>query len=222
MRASIIPAILATTARVCTAHIQTMASVAPLLHLDIMDGDFVPTRTWATPRRIAALRSSARFEVHLMVREPMAAVVAWGQVASVKRIIVHAEAADDLASLLAALRATGKQVGLAANPGTPLRRLFTFLPHERRPRAAPEYTADFLLLMANEPGFSGRPFRRSTLRRVAAVRRRYPELPIGVDIGVHHATIPPLRAAGASHLIAGSAIFGAPDPVVAYHRLQRA
>ncbi|MBI2482843.1 hypothetical protein HYV74_01535 [Candidatus Uhrbacteria bacterium] len=223
MRTSIIPAILATTARDFHQRFQIIASIAPMLHLDIMDGNFVPNRTWATPRRIAALPQSTRFEVHLMVREPAAAVATWGRIASVERIIVHAEATEDLASLLATVRATGKKVGLAVNPSTPLRRLLPFLPssppqsHTQRP---PAYTVDDLLLMANAPGFAGRPFQRPTLRRVASIHRRYPKLPIGVDIGVDHITIPLLRAAGASRLIAGSAIFGQSDPVAAYHQLR--
>ncbi|MBI4143160.1 ribulose-phosphate 3-epimerase, partial [Candidatus Uhrbacteria bacterium] len=81
---------------------------------------------------------------------------------------------------------------------------------------------DFLLLMANDPGFAGRPFQKATLRRIATLRKQFPRLPIGVDIGMNAKTIPLVRRAGASCAVAGSAIFGAEDPVAAYRGLVRA
>ncbi|MFH1430338.1 MAG: ribulose-phosphate 3-epimerase, partial [Candidatus Uhrbacteria bacterium] len=81
--------------------------------------------------------------------------------------------------------------------------------------------ADLVLVMANEPGFSGRPFRKTTLRRIASLRRSFTETHIGVDIGVDLTTAPLLRKAGATHIAAASTIFGAADPVKAYRDLVR-
>ena len=209
-RFAIVPAILAHDAREFRAKLHTIEHAAPLVQIDVMDGQFVPNTTWADPRVVGRCVTPTTFEVHLMVREPHAAVMAWGRLAHVRRIIVHMESTKNLPELLNAVRTTRKEVGLAVNPATPLRRI---LPHFAK--------VDVLLIMANAPGFSGKPFRSATLRRIAAVRRRFPGLTIGVDIGVNARTIPRLVVTGASYGAAASTIFGASDPVAAYHDLVR-
>lgn len=211
MVALVIPAILAQSAKEFRAKLTIAERLAPLVHIDVMDGRFVPNRAWANPRVIARMRTRARFEVHCMVREPARVVAAWGRVPRVERIIVHAEATHDLLQVLATIRAMGKEAGLAVNPSTPLARVHPFL-----------RDVDAVLVMANEPGFSGKPFRPATLTRIRALRRTYPRLPIGADIGVNATTAPLLRHAGATHIAAASAIFGAPDPAAAYRDIRRA
>lgn len=210
-RPKIIPSILVHSEREFCERLRLVARMTSRAHLDVADGIFVPNRTWANPRTIARVRTPVRMTVHLMVQSPTRAIAQWGRNAHVERIVVHAESTENFSAWFARIRRAGKQVGLAVNPTTPLVRIVTVLPH-----------IDFLLIMANAPGFSGRPFRRATLRRIIAIRRRHPQLAIGVDIGVNIATVPELVAAGANELIAGSAIFDAPDPIAAYRTLVRA
>jgi len=236
VRTEVVPAILAQSEEEFRERIRLIERVAPLVQVDVMDGRFVPNTTWADPLVVARIATPARFEVHLMVEEPFREVILWGKLKNVRRTIVHAESCPDrsvgattqLRTLLHTIRATGKEVGLAVNPGTPLEDIHPFLqrpglPRPRSTRARNDRAmVDFLLVMSNDPGFSGRPFRRATLKRIAALRKRFPLLPIGVDIGVTAETAPLLRAAGATHIAAASAIFGQPDPVAAYRELQRA
>lgn len=228
MAHSIFPAILAKTESEFRERLRMIEDVAPLVHIDVMDGKFVPNTTWADPLVVNRIETPARFEVHCMAEEPFREAILWGKLPRVQRTIVHAEATTQLRTLLHTIRATGKEVGLAVNPATPLTTIHSLLqyPGLPRPRAARARndtgSVDALLVMANEPGFSGRPFRASTLRRIAALRKKFPKLPIGVDIGVNLGTIPRIRRAGATYACAGSAIFGTPDPVAAYRALERA
>ncbi|MFH1099069.1 MAG: hypothetical protein V1723_04105 [Candidatus Uhrbacteria bacterium] len=211
MKPTIHPAIIATSSRDFHTKLRLVDHVAPIVQIDVMDGRFVPRLTWADPRTVARWPTPTRFEVHLMVNEPFADVAEWGRVQSVWRIIVHAESTRRLDALLKTVRATGKKVGLAINPSTPLRRI---LPHLA--------DVDAVLLLANKPGAYGQPFRSSTLQRIAAIRRRAPKLDIGVDVGVNPTTVPLIRAAGATFGAAGSSVFGQPDPAAAYCALERA
>lgn len=209
MHPEVVPAILAKSEEEFREKLRLIEGVAPLVQIDVMDGEFVPNRTWADPLVVARMETPAAFEVHLMVKEPFREVILWGKLKNVRRTIVHAESTTKLRELLHTVRATGKEVGLAVNPRTKLSTLTSQL-----------FTSiDFVLVMSNDPGFSGRPFRRATLKRIATLRRRYPKLHIGVDIGVSAKTAPLLRKAGATHIAAASAVFGATDPVAAYRAL---
>ncbi|MBI4434933.1 hypothetical protein HY635_03950 [Candidatus Uhrbacteria bacterium] len=212
MRLEVVPAILAKSEEEFREKLHVIERAAPLVQIDVMDGKFVPNVTWADPLVVAEMKTPARFEVHLMVKEPFREVILWGKLKNVRRTIVHAESTAQLRTLLHTIRATGKEVGLAVNPKTKISDL----------RSQISDSVDFLLVMSNDPGFSGRPFRRATLKRIATLRKQFPKLPIGVDIGVDATTAPLLRAAGATHIAAASAVFSTPDPVAAYRALRRA
>jgi len=225
----VVPAILAKSEEEFREKLRVIERVAPLVQIDVMDGAFVPNTTWADPLVVAQIRTPTHFEVHLMVKEPFREVILWGKLKNVRRTIVHAESTQQLRTLLHAIRATGKQVGLAVNPGTPLQKIYPSLERPRlpRPRSARARNdvgvgVDFILIMSNDPGFSGRPFRSATLKRITALRKRFPRLPIGVDIGVNTSTAPLLRRAGATHIAAASSIFTNENPTAAYRALQHA
>lgn len=246
MIATVVPAILAKSEREFKEKLAMIERAAPLVQIDAMDGKFVPNTTWADPLEVAHMKTPAQFEIHLMVEEPFREVILWGKLKNVKRVIVHAESTKLLRELLHTIRATGKEAGLAINPATPLRKILPYLDplaSSRASKASREISdrdfsarsrdslgrndekggmVDFLLIMSNDPGFSGRSFRPSTLKRIAALRKQFPKLPIGIDIGVDEHTAPLLHKAGATHIAAASAVFGAPDPVVAYRNLVRA
>jgi ribulose-phosphate 3-epimerase len=207
----VVPAILAYTKREFAQRLDALAGVAPLLHVDVMDGSFVPNRSWANPSAISSMGDGFQYSVHLMVQHPMRRIAAWSRMDRCESLIVHVETDNRIEAPLSRIRAAGKRAGIAINPSTSLDALIPQIPN-----------ADIVLVLANAPGFAGRPFQSSTLRRIRALRAKFPKLTIGVDIGVNLKTAPRIRAAGASYVVAGSAIFNSKEPVRAYRTLQRA
>ena len=178
------------------------------IHLDIMDGHFVPNLSFG-PQVVAALRPRSRlhFDTHLMLLHPDRYVEAFAK-AGADRITVHAEADHDVARTLARIRELGCAAGIAINPdGDPS-------------AVAPHLEAvDLVLCMTVFPGFGGQaliPAALENVRGVAAERaRRGLSFRIEVDGGVTPGTAAACREAGADTLVAGTSFFGAPDPAAA-------
>jgi ribulose-phosphate 3-epimerase len=177
----------------------------PWIHLDIMDGHFVPNLTFG-PGTVAALRKSSKlfFDVHLMLDEPHRYVEPFAA-AGASLISIHIEPAYDHAGTLARIRKLGCQSGLVLNPGTPAEAVEPLLG-----------SVDLVLVMTVQPGFGGQSFRRdmvSKLRRIDGWRRARSLLfRLEVDGGIDLATSAECRAAGADTFVAGTSFFGAPDP----------
>ncbi len=187
------------------------------LHLDVMDGAFVPNITFG-PKTVADLRAEATgltLIVHLMVAAPERYIDDFAA-AGADFITVHAEATAHLHRALQQVKAAGKGAGVAFNPATPLG---TF-----------EYVrdvTDLALIMAVNPGFGGQQFLESSLAKISQLRAWSDERParpilVEVDGGVNADNIKRVAAAGADIVVAGSAIFGAPDPARAIAALQHA
>ncbi len=174
---------------------------ADLIHLDVMDGHFVPNITFG-PRVVSAVRRSTSLplDVHLMIEAPERYIDAFAE-AGADVIHVHAETTVHLHRLLQRLRESGVAVGLALNPLTPLAVLDGALPY-----------LDALLLMTVNPGFGGQAFIAHSVERIAAAAARRdalkPDCVIEVDGGIALDTAARVRAAGAEILVAGSAVFG--------------
>lgn len=175
---------------------------AELLHLDIMDGHFVPNLTFGPPvvRAIAA-HSKIALDAHLMVTDPddlIGDLIA----APVARIAVHVEVCNHLQRTLETIRAGGVEAGVAINPASSLSLLEDAL-----------HWADFVLMMSVNPGFGGQDFIPETLDKISRLRQMVGERPldIAVDGGVCLENAASLANAGATTLIAGSAIFGVED-----------
>ena len=181
-----------------------VASVTDWLHLDIMDGHFVPNLTIGPPV-VAALRkhSAAYFDCHLMMDNPRAFLEAFAE-AGASSCTVHVEIGDT-APLLRQIRDLGMGVGLALNPATPLDAV---LPHLE--------AIDLLLVMTVVPGFGGQAFMPEVLTKVRAARDALEvlglDVAIEVDGGIDATTITAAARAGARVFVAGSAIFGGADP----------
>ena len=188
---------------------------ADWLHVDVMDGHFVPNLTVGPPV-VAALRrvTSLPLDVHLMVREPERLVEAFAA-AGADHLTVHVEASIHLDRLLRRIRQLGLKAGVALNPSTPpvlLEYLWELV--------------DEVVVMTVNPGFGGQAFLPEMLRKVRWVRRRVQRLAhppeIVVDGGVDVGWAAPLSRAGATVLVAGSAVFQAPDPARAVAELREA
>ncbi|MFQ3662151.1 MAG: ribulose-phosphate 3-epimerase [Chloroflexaceae bacterium] len=181
------------------------------LHLDVMDGRFVPNMSFgplvARALRPLATRYDAILDAHLMIVEPERYLEEFAA-AGCERITVHVEASTHLHRTVQTIRALGARPGVALNPATPLGALEEILPE-----------VDLVLVMTVNPGFGGQRFIPGGLDKVARLRqmlraRRLDAVDIQVDGGVNSETIGPLRAAGATVAVAGSAVF-APDRSVA-------
>ena len=182
---------------------------ADLLHLDVMDGHFVPNITFGPPL-VASLRAvtKATLDCHLMITDPTKYVGAFCD-AGADWVSVHAEAPDDVVAAMRDVRAHGKRAGIVVNPDTGVDRLRPFLPH-----------ADYVLVMSVFPGFGGQSFIPHVLDKIRALRAQGWDKPIEIDGGIGPKTAPLAIDAGADVLVAGSAVFGAKDRAAAIRALR--
>lgn len=177
---------------------------ADLIHIDVMDGHFVPNLTFGPPV-VSAIRKVTKlpFDVHLMINNPQDMLGAFVD-AGADLITVHAETAPHLHRLLQNIKEQGKRAGVSLNPSTPLSAVEEVLD-----------ITDMVLIMSVNPGFGGQKFIPGAVSKIARLRQMITERNLNVDIevdgGINPETARQVVAAGANILVAGSAVYGAAD-----------
>jgi ribulose-phosphate 3-epimerase len=179
-------------------------SSADGIHVDVMDGHFVPNMTFGLPvvKRMQEI-TSLPLDVHLMIENPDVWAPKYAAL-GVFSVTVHFEACEDLATLIPKIKAQGSRIGVAIKPGTPVKALLPYLEE-----------LDQVLVMSVEPGFGGQSFIPSSLDKVVELKsllaQRGLATWIQVDGGISAENIAQVAAAGADTFVAGSSVFGAPD-----------
>lgn len=178
------------------------------LHLDVMDGQFVPNLTYGMPI-VKGLKKQTDLvlDVHLMIERPERFIDQFYE-AGADSITIHVEATDAVEETLAKIRELGAAPGIALNPDTPLERIEPYLDQ-----------CDLALVMSVNAGFGGQKFNPVALEKLQAIRQQKPDLFLQVDGGVNAATIADCVKAGADLLVVGSAIFAKEDYQIALNEL---
>ena len=181
---------------------------AKVLHLDVMDGNFVPNLTYGMPI-VKGLRdhTDMPLDVHLMINDPLKYAQPMVE-AGADLLTFHVEAVEDAAAVASEIRATGVSVGVALNPGTPLEKLDGCIDN-----------VDMVLVMSVDAGFGGQKFNPVALEKLRQLRDQHPDLLLQIDGGINKETIGSARAAGCDLFVVGSAIFREPDYAVAMQEL---
>ncbi len=194
---------------------EVLAAGARVIHVDVMDGHFVPPLTMG-PIVVDALAPAVHaaggaLDVHLMVERPEHHVEAFAS-AGADGITIHVEATPHVHYALQQIREAGLRAGLAVNPGTPAEAI-----------AAVAHELDLALCMTVNPGWGGQPFIEHSLAKVARIRALVGDGPaVEVDGGIGVATAGPCARAGATLFVAGSSVFGAEDPAAAFAEVSAA
>ncbi len=197
------------------SEVEKVNAYADIFHLDIMDGTFVPNISFGFPV-VEAIAKKARkpMDVHLMIVNPEKYVERFAK-AGAAMISFHFEAAREKSEeVIELIHSHGVKAGIVINPDCPVQAIFPYLP-----------MVDFVLIMSVFAGFGGQKFIPESLERIAAVKaelRRIgrPEVPIEVDGGIGPANAASIVEAGASILVAGSAVFKAEDPSAAIEKMR--
>jgi ribulose-phosphate 3-epimerase len=187
---------------------EVMAAGARVIHVDVMDGHFVPPITIG-PLVTASIAdrvhaAGGALDVHLMIESPERHIEAFAT-AGADSITFHEEASPHANRTLAAIRELGCLAGIAINPGTPVETLSEL-----------RGSADIALCMTVNPGWGGQAFIEGSVDKVSRLSSLVGDARIEVDGGIDTATAGPIAAAGASLFVAGSAVFGSADPAAAY------
>lgn len=200
----ILPSILSADFAHLAEEVHDVEKDVDTIHVDVMDGHFVPNITMGA-NVVQALKkeTAASLDVHLMVEEPLPFLSSFLE-AGADMVSVHAEACTHLHRAIEFIRGGGAKAGVVLNPGTPASAIRSII-----------QDVDYVLIMTVDPGFGGQRFIASMISKIGEVReminRNHLSVQIEVDGGINTETLPLCVKAGAAWIVAGSAVFGKPD-----------
>ncbi|OIO31516.1 MAG: hypothetical protein COZ49_02325 [Candidatus Yonathbacteria bacterium CG_4_10_14_3_um_filter_47_65] len=217
----VIPAIMPHSRSEMDAYAERFIGLVAAMQIDVMDGVFVPEKTWPYRDSFNAIRieplsraSEIAYEIDLMVDRPEDILGYWIQ-AGAKRVIVHIESTDSFIEILEHFGDV-VNIGVAINIGTPVETLFEYLDNESLAR-----NVAFVQCMGiARIGFQGQPFDMNVINTLRGLRKRYPKLIMSVDGGINFETAEHVVRAGANRIVSGSAILGSKDAAHAIERLK--
>jgi ribulose-phosphate 3-epimerase len=180
---------------------------ADMLHVDVMDGHFVPNLSFGVPV-VRSIKTRLPMDVHLMVENPVMYIDDFAKI-GVRTLFVHFEACDDFRAVLMRVIESGVSPGVVLNPKTPLSSILEVMD-----------VVENVLVMSVEPGFGGQKFDESVLDKIEELRARFPNVNITVDGGINEKTAEMCRVKGANILVSGSYIFKAEDRALAISKLR--
>jgi len=206
-RVEISPSLLAADFGYVMRDVDSITPYCNFLHLDVMDGHFVPNVSFGIPV-IKAIRkhSDLIFDTHLMISNPEEYIESFAEAGS-DYITFHVECTEDPKSLIEKIRSCGKKAGISIHPNTPEEALYPFLYKD---------AVDLILVMSVIPGFGGQTYMHEASDRLKSYREKLDfygsEAILSVDGGINERTIVEAASSGANLIVAGSAVFGQEDP----------
>jgi ribulose-phosphate 3-epimerase len=207
-RVRTVPAILTDDPAALARMVHQAETFTEYAQFDIMDGKFVSSRS-VSCARIAGLKTTLKWEAHLMVAHPEDCLENFQQ-AGAGKIVFHFEATPDPEKIIREIRELGMKAGIAANPETPIAAIANLVDK-----------VDSVLFLSVNPGFYGAEFIPRVLDKIVAFRKLYPDVETGIDGGVKETNIGQIARTGVDVIYIGSAIFLQPDPTAAYRRLKK-
>lgn len=210
MKIKISPSMLASDYANLEAELKKCSDAgADLIHLDVMDGHFVPNISIGAPVISAMKRvCNVPFDVHLMISDPYFYIDDFVK-AGADIITFHTECESDIQKTIDKIIDSGCKAALAVKPGTPVEEVYPYLD-----------SLSMVLVMTVEPGFGGQSFMESTMPKIEALRKKCPDIDIQVDGGINLQTVKTASRAGANVFVAGSAVFNSENPADAINALK--
>ena len=195
----IIPSILAITEEEFVRLLKIIEPHTDRIHLDIGDGDFVPTKTISGYEQLIKIETKTKFDVHLMVSRPEDQMYFWYKTKA-DRFLIHAETDHGHKNLINQIHSNDRKVGMVLNPETQVEKIVEVIEG-----------VDFVQFMTVRPGFYGSEFVESVIEKILEFHGQYPNVPIMVDGGVNPQTILRLIAIGVTELVVGNYIVSSDD-----------
>ena len=211
MKIKIAPSILSAKKEKLNGEVKEIENYAELIHVDVMDGKFVPPTTFK-PEDIKKIKTSLPKDVHLMVKHPLKDNFIDSYIdAGADIITIHEESKDDINKCIEHIKNKGIKAAISINPQTELEKILKYLDK-----------VDMVLIMSVNPGYAGQKFIPEVLEKIRELRKLKPALDIQIDGGICIETIKQAADAGANIFVAGSAIFGKEDRKKAIDDLKQA